>query len=121
MRFGQSFNCSPEEGELRDTLESLAKKNSKGEIIAMRDAVTISEVTTAAPYEFALWLGERKNRRAIPHRFEQCGYTPVRNDSGADGLWSINGTRQAIYAKANLSKAERIKAANALKRKLDTK
>jgi Primase C terminal 2 (PriCT-2)/Family of unknown function (DUF5906)/Bifunctional DNA primase/polymerase, N-terminal len=85
-------NCSPEESELRDALEALAERNSAGEIIKTRDAVTISEVKDCASYDFAMWLEERKNRRAIPHRFEQCGYTPVRNDSGGDGR-GVSGAR----------------------------
>ena len=38
---------------------------------------------------FKMWLQDRKNRRAIPHRFEQCGYAPVRNPDREDGLWKV--------------------------------
>ena len=37
------------------------------------------------------WLCDRKNRRAIPHRLEQCGYIPVRNADAVDGLFKIGG------------------------------
>jgi hypothetical protein len=45
---------------------------------------------------FGEWLDDRRNRRAIPHRFEQCGYIPVRNDAADDGPWKISGKRQAV-------------------------
>jgi hypothetical protein len=57
-----------------------------------------------------------KNRRAIPHRLEQCGYVAVRNPDAKDGLWRIAGARQVIYAKSELSVSERIAAAQALVR-----
>ena len=64
--------------------------------------------------EFHDWVKDRKNRRALPHRFEQCGYVPVRNDTAKDGLWKIDGRRQVIHAKNNLSVADRIRAAREL-------
>ena len=57
------------------------------------------------------WLADRKNRRTIPHRLEQCGYAPVRNPSANDGLWKISGKRQAIYAKSQLPLREQLEAA----------
>jgi hypothetical protein len=47
----------------------------------------------------------------IPHRLEQCGYVPVRNDGAKDGLWKINGKRQTIYGRTELPTPERIRAA----------
>ena len=44
-----------------------------------------------------MWLRDRKNRRSIPHRLEKCGYVPVHNGAAKDGLWTVNGKRQAIY------------------------
>lgn len=78
------------------------------------NAVTLIRVTNDAPEDFAEWLKDRRNRRAIPHRFEQCGYTPVRNDGAKDGLWKINRARQAVYAKATLSLRDQLVAARAL-------
>ena len=54
------------------------------------------------------WLNDRKNRRAIPHRFESCGYAPVRNDTAKDGLWVIGGKRQVVYGRLDVSVGERI-------------
>ena len=60
---------------------------------------------------FAAWLADRKNRRAIPHRFENCGYSPVRNEKAKDGYWKINGFRQPIYTRADRSPHDRLAAA----------
>jgi hypothetical protein len=60
-----------------------------------------------------MWLKERRNRRALPYRLEQC----VRNDAAKDGLWKINDARharQAVYAKTTLSISERFAAARKL-------
>jgi hypothetical protein len=55
---------SNEDAELADVLDLLGNP----------DAVTLLQVQNIAPADFAVWLKDRKNRRAIPHRFEQCGY-----------------------------------------------
>ena len=65
--------------------------------------------------EFAVWLKDRKNRRAILHRLENCGYVPVRNDADkSDGQWKIDGKRQTVYGRANLSTRDRLAAASKL-------
>ena len=40
--------------------------------------------------DFANWLQDRKNLRAIPHRFEQVGYTAVRNTDAKSGRWRVD-------------------------------
>ena len=58
---------------------------------------------------------DRKNRRTIPHRLESCGYVPVRNpDRPADGLWTVSGKRQAIYARKELPLREQITVARGI-------
>ena len=64
--------------------------------------------------EFEAWLADRKNRRIIPHRLEKCGYLQVHNDAAADGLFTIAGVRQTIYAKDELSIRDRLAAARLL-------
>ena len=68
-------------------------------------------VDAASQSEFIDYLKDRKNSRKIPHRFEACGYTPVRNPDAEDGLWGINGRRQVVYARSDLSLRDRIAAA----------
>lgn len=78
-------NRAPEDAELADVLDEMGTP----------DATTLSRITCAAAgREIETWLRERKNRRAIPHRLEKCGYVPVRNDSAKDGFWKIGDARQ---------------------------
>jgi len=65
-------------------------------------------------FQFCDWLSERKNRRVIPHRLESAGYVPVRNDAAKDGLWKLDGRRQAVYAVRSLSVRDRIHAVSKL-------
>ena len=104
-------NRAPEDAELADVLDKL--QNPK--------ATTISEIASAAidgatglPTEFGAWIKDRKKRRVIPYRLEKCDYVPVRNDAAKDGLWKINGARQAVYARSDLSVRDRLKAAYSL-------
>jgi hypothetical protein len=93
-------NRAPEDAELADVLDKLSNPN----------ATTINQISNTAIGDFGTWITERKNRRTIPHRMEKCGYVAVRNDSAKDGLWVINGIRQVVYAKSELSVSDRIMA-----------
>ena len=95
---------APEDAPLADLLDKL--KNP--------DAVTLAELITAANGEIAEWLLDRRNRRALPHRFERCGYISVRNPHAKDGLWKLKGARQVIYARATLEPRDREAAAQRL-------
>jgi Family of unknown function (DUF5906) len=97
-------NRAPEDAELADALDQLANP----------DATTIVEIKGKASGGFYEWIVERKNRRVMPHRFESCGYVPVRNDAARDGLWKIKGERQVVYARADLSISDRLAAAKRL-------
>jgi hypothetical protein len=97
-----SVNTAPEDAELADVLDALTNPA----------AVTLKQLIAAATGETAEWLLDRKNRRAVPHRLERCGYVAVRGPS--DGQWKINGKRQTIYAKQALSPQAREEAAKKL-------
>jgi hypothetical protein len=97
-------NQAPEDAELADVLDRMGNP----------DATTLIQITAAAMGEIETWIKDRKNRRAIPHRLEKCGYVPVRNDATTKGLWIINGKRQAVYAKSSLPIRDRFKAASSL-------
>jgi hypothetical protein len=106
---------APEDAELADVLDVLAR--DAGDEKIWPDAVTIPDIVAAASTGgagFLAWITDRKNRRAIPHRMEQCGYVPVRCPSRQKGNWIVRGTRLTIYAKESLPAAERIKAAERL-------
>ena len=74
-------------------------------------ALTLAKIAGRAQGDFAEWLRDRKNARRIPHRLEACGYVAVRNEAAKDRLWKIDGRRQVIYAKAQLSLRDRMRAA----------
>lgn len=98
-------NRPAEESELADAIENL--ENSRAfTLIGLRNSTADTSLVE--------WLDDRKNRRVIPYRLEKCGYVPVRNDAAKDGLWKINGKRQAIYAKAALALRDQVEAARRL-------
>jgi hypothetical protein len=80
------------------------------------DATTLIQIANAATGDFETWVRDRKNRRAIPHRLEKCGYVPIRNDGAGDGLWKIGGARQVVYARNALLLRDRLRAASSLTR-----
>ena len=98
-------NSAPEDAELADVLEALGNP----------DALTLGQlIERATGTEAADWLMDRRNRRAIPHRMEHCGYAPVRNPDADDGRWKLQDRRQVVYAKASLSLRDQIAAARRL-------
>jgi hypothetical protein len=98
-------NGAPEDAELADVLEALGNPV----------ALTLGQLIDGAMgTEAADWLMDRRNRRAIPHRMERCGYAPVRNPDAADGRWKLQDRRQVVYAKASLSLRDQIAAARRL-------
>ena len=113
--------AAPEISELADVLDTLGTKDSDGKPCPP-PAVTLAMVTNAAlRCGLHEWLTDRRNRRAIPHRFESCGYVPVRNSSAESGLWVIAGKRQVVYGRKDVAPAERLAAAEALKAAEDLK
>ena len=97
-------NRAPEDAELADVLDDLGRS----------DVVTLDQVANRASVlqpAFAEWLRDRRNRRSIPHRFEDCGYVAVANPNDSEGRWKIGGTRHTIYGKAALTVHDRLAAA----------
>jgi hypothetical protein len=68
------------------------------DLLGRADVTRLEHIERVAPSEFALWLGDRKKARRIPHRLEARGYVPVRGPDIKDGLWKIDGTRRPVYA-----------------------
>jgi hypothetical protein len=98
---------SPESGELRDLIESLGNP----------EALTLGELAAEATSKrmvLADEIGDRKSRRAMPHKLERVNYVPVRNPDAEDGLFKIGGKRQAVYAQNRLEIAEQLRAARKL-------
>lgn len=98
-------NRAPEDAELGMVLELLGNP----------DAVTLDEIVQRADERFREWLQDRKNNRQIPHRLEAAGYVRIRNPGNRkQGLWTVNGRKQAVYARQELSVRDRIRAAQGL-------
>jgi hypothetical protein len=93
---------APEDAELADAIDLLRNP----------EAFVLADLLDKVSSEFAEWLGDRKNRRIIPHRLEACGYVPVRNPDANDGMWRVRGRRQVIYARDSLALREQLKAAS---------
>ena len=99
---------TPEDAELADVLDKMGNP----------DATTLIGITNVAGEgqtdedrnSLHYWLSDRKNRRLVRHRLENVGYVAVHNPDAKDGLWKRNGSRQVIYARAELSIADQIKA-----------
>jgi Bifunctional DNA primase/polymerase, N-terminal/Primase C terminal 2 (PriCT-2)/Family of unknown function (DUF5906) len=97
-------SSAPEDAELADVLDRMGNP----------PAITLANIRAVATGDFAVWITDRKNRRVIPHRLEKCGYVPVRNDGATDGMWKLNGVRQAIYGNSSLSVRDRLHATHQL-------
>ena len=103
-----------EDSELADIVDDLGNPDALTVAILINKA---GEVMDSGNLE--TWLRDRKNRRAIPHRLERCGYVAIRNDTADDGFWKISGKRQVIYAKRELSTDKQLEAANKCKRAVE--
>ena len=97
-------NRAPEDSELADGLDALGNPR----------AVHIDELLRVVPLDFGAWLRDRKNARQLPHRFEQCGYVPVRNPAAKDGKWRLAGSRRVVYGRHDLTARDWLSAAGAL-------
>lgn len=99
-------NRAPEDSELADAIERLGNPE------ALTLARLASDLTVDS--EFRAWLTDRRNRRQIPHRLESAGYTPCRNPGADDGLWKVDGKRQAIYTQRTLTVRDALAKAQAM-------
>ena len=87
-------NRAPEASEMADVLDKLGNP----------DVVTLDDIEHKADSSFELWLRDRRNRRLIPHRFQECDYAAVPNPDSKQQLWVINGKRQVVYGKRSVDR-----------------
>ncbi len=80
------------------------------EVLGHPDVITLDDLNEIADEHFSTWLTDRRNRRKIPQRLESAGYVSVRSCNAKDGLWAINGKRQAMYAKREMCENNRFRA-----------
>jgi hypothetical protein len=113
---------STENGELLDAIDALAKEARRDKDapceagttafgLERPEALTVGDLVSKAPG--ADWLTDRKQSSAISHRLRRCGYERVPNPNAEQnsGMWPVDGKRVMIYARADLSPAERMAAA----------
>jgi hypothetical protein len=93
----------PESIEMGDALDGLGRPD-----VVSKDDLLLSDKT---PLPFKEWLRDRASFRRIPHRFAAVGYVPVRNEGQKDGRWAVNGRNVVLYARADLTPADRLQAA----------
>lgn len=102
-------NQAPEDAELGELIEALGNP----------DAITLEQIITRARAlgmnAIADELGDRKARRALPHKMERAGYVSTRNPDAKDGLWKIDGRQVAVYGAASATPSARLLAARALR------
>jgi hypothetical protein len=79
-------------------------------------AVTLSRILNCIglPPELEEWLRDRRNRRIIPKHLGEAGYVYVHNPGNKQGLWKVDGQRQAVYARGDLAVKDQIAAARAI-------
>ena len=95
---------APEDAELTDVLEKLGSPT----------AVTLRMLRWHAGSGLDVWLRDRKNTRAVPHRLESCGYERVSNPGATDGMWKLPDGRANIYGRNDLSLRNRVASAQEL-------
>ncbi|TIQ46734.1 primase-helicase family protein [Mesorhizobium sp.] len=94
-------SANPDDVEMASALDRLENK----------EAIVLSDLAGCA---IGRDLAERANRSKVPKRMEACGYVQVPNPDAADKLWKFTTGRQAIYAKSDMTPADRLRAARAL-------
>jgi hypothetical protein len=99
-----SVNAAPEDAGLMDILDKLGPP----------EAITVVELIAAASGATTEWLMDRRNRRALPHRLERCGYVSLHNPDAKQGLWRVKGQRQMIYVRSELTPQQQLQAAQKL-------
>jgi len=82
---------SPEDAEMADALARLGSPS----------ALTLGSIVTRATPDFADYLRDRRNRRKIPHRLDECGYVPVRNSTANGHSRKVFNAGQAPPSASN--------------------
>lgn len=83
-----------------------------GELIDEANSeMTKAEEITNLGSDFGYWLKDRKNRSKLPYRMEEVGYVKVLNPKSQTGFWKKDRGVVTVYAKVELSDAERVEAA----------
>ena len=75
------------------------------------EVTTLSQIKANASGDFEIWLNDGKSCAASSDAGSKIvGYLAVPNLDANDRLWKINGARQVIYGRSELTAGDRIKA-----------
>src|SRR5262249_41752276 len=104
-----SMDRAGEHGEIADAIDQLKDKDGQ-----RPDALTLDQLIAVAPALDS--LRDRTKRTRIRRRLEDSGYVVVVNPKAkaSDGLWTIKGRRQTIYARIELDPKQRLTVAQSL-------
>ena len=97
-------STEPQDAELLDVLDYIGDETFLGGVSELPKAITVGLLAREAQHvnhDFTTWLLDRRNARALSHRFERAGYVAV-SSNRKDGLWRIAGVRHTIYARSDL-------------------
>ena len=94
---------APEASELRDVIEGMGKPDvfTLFQVINHARAMGLSDLADE--------LADRAKRNSIPHKINRIDYVAVRSDA-PDGYFAINGKRQVVYARRQLTRRDQFLA-----------
>ena len=102
-----------EHGALDDAIDAAGRASARSNPTPARlEVLTINELVAVAPH--LEWLTDLKMRRRVGKQLGDCGYVAIDNPDVHSGLWTVGGRRQRIYARDDLSLADRLTAARKL-------
>jgi hypothetical protein len=102
-----------EHGALDDAIDAAGRASARSNHTPARlEVLTINELVAVAPH--LEWLTDLKMRRRVGKQLGDCGYVAIDNPDVHSGLWTVGGRRQRIYARDDLSLADRLTAARKL-------
>jgi hypothetical protein len=109
---------STEASELDDLLDWLNQpfSDERPEVITIKQLVAAAQHHDArGRFEDVLEaLQDKRARKAIAHKLARAGYTPLRNETDAEGRWRVAGSRVTIYGRNDTSIRARLDAADKL-------
>lgn len=109
---------SPVSAEMADIIEEMGDPA----VVVIQDIVDTSSKMTSKfetmsggiASNLGLWLNDTRNATKIPRLMNEAGYVKVLTETG-QGQWRIKGKRTIVYGRKELSRAERIQAAEAFR------
>ena len=103
----------PAEDDLRDLLDKMGFEPWDMDGPTHKpDAVTIGEIVSRndCPKSLRDLFTDPGKRRVVGHRMESAGYGSVTCPDDTEGRWRVDGRRQMVYARNDMSRREQVHA-----------